>query len=163
MPNDLQVPQSTLQTPLEKSSPLRGAASRSLSFKEKPEPYDSSDRHQMKRKASVDFDSLPQLSVLPLGDQMLAALNADDIIPEKVFLISIKDSIGQVNVKLFVFVKAIRIHVFCDMTGGETVSKKDRPPHQTVVGWYRRSSKERKVRIMKSFNCSKLENENTKY
>ena len=97
MTNDLHVPQSTLQTPLEKNSPLRGAANRSLSFKERPEPHDTSDRHQIKRKASVDFDSLPQLSVLPLGDQMLAALNADDIIPEKVFLISIKDSVGQVN------------------------------------------------------------------
>jgi len=93
---DSQSTQSTLQTSLEKSSPFRGGANRSLSFKERPESHDSHDRHQIKRKASVDFDSLPQLSVLPLGDQMLAALNADDIIPEKVFLISIKDSVGQI-------------------------------------------------------------------
>ena len=97
MANDLQVAQSTLQMPLEKTSPFRGATNRSLSFKEKVEPLESSDRHHIKRKSSVDFDSLPQLSVLPLGDQMLAALNADDIIPEKVFLISVKDSVGQVT------------------------------------------------------------------
>ena len=52
----------------------------------------------------MDFDSLPQLSVLPLGDQMLAALNADDIIPEKVFLISIRDSVGQVSSDTFRFI-----------------------------------------------------------
>ena len=59
----------------------------------------------------MDFDSLPQLSVLPLGDQMLAALNADDIIPEKVFLISIRDSVGQVSSDTFKFINQFEIEI----------------------------------------------------
>lgn len=97
--NDVQVTQSTLQPSNEKTSPFR-TTNRSLSFRERREPTDSSDKHKFKRKSSVDFDSLAQLSVLPLGDQMLAALNADDIIPEKVFLISIRDSVGQVSINI---------------------------------------------------------------
>ena len=68
-----------------------------MSFRERREPTDSNEHALLKRKSSVDFDKLPQLAVQPLSDQMLAALSADDIIPEKVFLISIRDSSGQVR------------------------------------------------------------------
>ena len=68
-----------------------------MSFRERREPTDSCEHALLKRKSSVDFDKLPQLAVQPLSDQMLAALSADDIIPEKVFLISIRDSSGQVR------------------------------------------------------------------
>ncbi|XP_065069017.1 phosphofurin acidic cluster sorting protein 2-like isoform X2 [Rhopilema esculentum] len=95
--NDLLVTQQPLLQPgSERTSPFRSVANRSLSFKERREPTESTDRQQLKRKSSLDFDALSQFSVQPLSDQMLAALSADDNIPEKVFLISIKDSIGQI-------------------------------------------------------------------
>eukprot|EP00794_Sanderia_malayensis_P020320 gene20320-22319_t len=78
------------------ASPSRLISHRSVSFKERRDIDDRLERHHLKRKSSVDFDSSPQLSVQPLADQMLTALSADDIIPEKLFLISIRDSSGQI-------------------------------------------------------------------